>query len=108
MVQGRLRLDGPAYTSVLQCVVRWNTYIALALAPAVVAAEGVPLVALAVAVMVPAANILSVAVLARHGTAGRAGPAAFARAVATNPLILACLLGIVLNRGRGRSAIAGA
>ena len=94
-----LRLDGPAYTSVLQCVVRWNTYIALALAPAVVAAEGVPLVALAVAVMVPAANILSVAVLARHGTAGRAGPVAFARAVATNPLILACLLGIVLNRG---------
>ena len=64
----RLRLDGPAYTSVLQCVVRWNTYVALALAPAVVAAEGVPLVALAVAVMVPAANVMSVAALARHGT----------------------------------------
>ena len=27
------RLGGPAYTSVLQCVVRWNTYVALALAP---------------------------------------------------------------------------
>jgi hypothetical protein len=93
----RLRLDGPAYTSILQCVVRWNTYIALALAPAVLSAEGVPLVALAVAVMVPAANVMSVAALARHGRAGRAGPAAFARAVATNPLILACLLGIALN-----------
>ncbi len=93
----RLRLDGPAYTSVLQCVVRWNTYIALALAPATLAAEGVPLVALAVAVMVPVANLLSVAALARHGTAGRAGPAAFARAVVTNPLILACLVGMALN-----------
>jgi predicted permease len=92
-----LQLDGPAYTSILQCVVRWNTYIALALAPAVLSAQGVPLVALAVAVMVPAANVMSVAALARHGRAGRAGPAAFARAVATNPLILACLLGIALN-----------
>ena len=96
---GRLRLDGPAYTSVLQCVVRWNTYIALALAPSVVPAEGVPLVALAVAVMVPAANVLSVATLARHGMAGQAGSASFVRAVATNPLIVACLLGIVLNWG---------
>ena len=95
----RLRLDGPAYTSILQCVVRWNTYIALALAPAVVGPAGIPLVALAVAIMVPVANILSVAALARHGSAGRAGPARFARAVATNPLILACLVGSSLNLG---------
>ena len=92
-----LRLDGPAYTSVLQCVVRWNTYIALALAPTVLPAEGVPLVALAVAVMVPTANVISVAALARHGRAGRAGPWTFARAVATNPLILSCAVGIALN-----------
>ena len=92
-----LRLDGPAFTSVLQCVVRWNTYVALALAPAVVAPQAVPLVALAVAVMVPAANILSVAALARHGTAPRTGPSQFARAVASNPLILACALGIAIN-----------
>lgn len=92
-----LRLDGPAYTSVLQCVVRWNTYIALALAPTVLPAEGVPLVALAVAVMVPTANVISVAALARHGRAGRAGPWRFVRAVATNPLILSCAVGIALN-----------
>ena len=90
-------LDGPAYTSVLQCVVRWNTYVALALAPALFGPAAIPLVALAVAVMVPAANVMSVAALARHGSAGRAGPAAFARAVATNPLIVACIAGIALN-----------
>ena len=94
-----LRLDGPAYTSVLQCVVRWNTYVALALAPSVVTAEGVPLVALAVAVMVPAANVLSIVALTRHGSAGPARPVALARAIATNPLILACLLGTALNLG---------
>lgn len=94
-----LLLDGPAYTSILQCVVRWNTYIALALAPAALPPEGVALVALAVAIMVPAANLMSVAALSRHGRAGRAGPAAFARSVATNPLIVACAVGIGLNLG---------
>ena len=96
---GRLRwhLDGPAYTSVLQCLVRWNTYVALALAPALFSPAATPLMALAVAVMVPSANVLSVAALSRHGRMGPAGPQAFARAVATNPLIVACLAGGLLN-----------
>lgn len=94
-----LALPGPTYTSVLQCVVRWNTYVALALAPSVVPPEGLPLVALAVAIMVPVANVLSVVALARHGSAGPIGFLRLVRAVATNPLILACLIGIVLNLG---------
>ena len=66
-----------------------------------------PLVALAVAVMVPAANVMSVAALARHGRAGRTGPLAFARAVATNPLIVACVAGIAINlSGLGLPALA--
>ena len=103
----RWQLDGPAYTSVLQCVVRWNTYVALALAPALFGLVALPLVALAVAVMVPAANVMSVAALARHGRAGRTGPLAFARAVATNPLIVACVAGIAINlSGLGLPAVA--
>jgi len=90
-------LSGPAYTSVLQCVVRWNSYVALALAPAVSPQAGVPLAALAVAVMVPSANVLSVAALARHGSAARAGPAAFARALVSNPLIVATVAGVAVN-----------
>lgn len=93
----RWQLNGPAYTSVLQCVVRWNTYVALALGPALFGADAGPLVALAVAVMVPAANVLSVAALARHGSAGRTGAAAFAKALAANPLILASIAGMALN-----------
>src|SRR5262245_38902119 len=42
-----LGLTGPTYTSVLQCVVRWNTYVALALAPALLPPRAIPLVALA-------------------------------------------------------------
>jgi predicted permease len=97
LLRQRLALTGPAYTSVLQCVVRWNTYVALALAPSVVPPEATPLVALAVAIMVPVANLMSVVALARHGSAGPVGVWSLPRAVATNPLILACLAGVTLN-----------
>jgi predicted permease len=97
LLRKRLALTGPTYTSVLQCVVRWNTYVALALAPSVVPPQATPLLALAVAIMVPVANLMSVIALARHGRAGPIGVLSLARAVATNPLILACLAGVALN-----------
>lgn len=97
LLRHRLALAGPTYTSVLQCVVRWNTYVALALAPSVLPPDATPLVALAVAIMVPVANLMSVVALARHGSAGPIDARSLARAVATNPLILACLVGIALN-----------
>jgi malonate transporter len=91
-----LRLPGPAYTSLLQGVVRWNSYVVLSLVPPLFGREALPLCAVAIALLVPAANVLSVAALARHG-AGRGGPAVAARAVLTNPLILACAAGLAWN-----------
>ena len=69
-------------------------------------AEAMPLVALAVAVMVPAANVMSVAALARHGRAGPRGarPPSPGR-VATNPLIVACAAGRRAQPARARPAI---
>jgi malonate transporter len=46
-----------------------------------------------VAVLVPLANVLSVAALARHGGKKAGGWRGFVRALATNPLILACVAG---------------
>ncbi|MFO1039201.1 MAG: AEC family transporter [Geminicoccaceae bacterium] len=90
-------MSGPAYTSVLQTLVRWNTYVALGLAPDALGPGGLQLVTLAVVVMVPTANLLSIFALARHGGRVPAGWAPIVRSVVTNPLILACLLGIVLD-----------
>lgn len=90
----RFRLDGPAFTSVLQCVVRTNTYVALALTPLVLPAAEV---AVAVAVLVPTANLISVTALARHGSGRRPGVGYLARSVLQNPLILATLLGAGVN-----------
>ena len=86
-------VSGPAYTSLLQGVVRWNSYVALALGPLLFGTTGTAVIALAVAILTPAANVLSVAALARYGGRSGGGMVSFLRAIATNPLIVACVLG---------------
>lgn len=95
-----LGTDGPGFTSVFQGSVRPNTYVALAAAAALFGPAGVTLTAICIAAVVPLVNVLSVTVLARHVTGdGRSAPGAFTtlKAIARNPLIIACALGISLN-----------
>lgn len=93
--------DGPAFSSVFQGGVRFNNYIGLVVATAVLGAEGLALAALCNAVLVPLVNITSTLTLARHGQ-GHTRIAAIAREVATNPLVVACVLGMALQLA-GRS-----
>ena len=93
----RLGADGPRFTSIYQGAVRPNTYVGLAVAAGAFGRPGVSLAAICVAATVPLVNLLSVAVLSRYAGASAARARAVAVAVATNPLILACALGIVLN-----------
>ena len=88
---------GPVFTSVFQGVVRQNTYIGLAVALAVFGADGLAAAAVAVAVIVPLVNLLSVTILTRYGEGGRPGWLGAVRPVVRNPLIVACALGIALN-----------
>ncbi len=89
--------DGPAFTSVFQGGVRFNTYIALAVIQALHGPEGLAVGALAAGLMIVLINVACIAALARWGSARIAGPGAFARAVLANPLIVACAVGWVLN-----------
>lgn len=91
-----LAIDGPAYTSLFQGSIRFNTYVAIATAIGVYGPDGAAVAAMVMAAMIPLVNVLSVGVLARHA-GSRTGPAAVVRGIATNPLILACLAGGVLN-----------
>lgn len=91
-----LALDGPAFTSLFQGAVRWNSYVALGAIAAVLGPKGFALAAIAVAIMVPLANALCVVVLMRHAN-GETGLAMLAQQLARNPLILACLAGIVVQ-----------
>lgn len=94
------RMEGPGFTSLFQCVLRPNSYVGLGIAAGLWGSEGIALTAFCLAVVVPLVNLLCVLAMLRW--AKREDAAAFRwRAVtgpiATNPLILSCLLGITLN-----------
>lgn len=91
-----LRVEGPAFTSIYQGVVRFNTYVGLSVVLAVFHAEGGTVAALVMAIMIPLLNVLCVLVLSAH-TGGGTTVSGVTRGLITNPLILACLAGIGLN-----------
>ena len=99
LLKAPLRIGGPAFTSLYQGVIRMNTYLAFAIGFALAGQPGVEATAIAVAIFVPIANLLCVAVLVRHGTSEAEGSAfgRTAKAIVTNPLIVSILIGLLLN-----------
>lgn len=99
LLRPALGLDGPAFTSVFQGAVRFNSYVGLGAVLALYGNQGVGLFAVAMALCVPVINVFCVAVLARYGgdPNRRVDALQQLRLVVTNPLILACLAGIALN-----------
>ncbi len=84
------------FSSVFQTAVRWNAFIALAVAQKIFPPAGTAVVALAMAVIIIPLNVMSVAVVARFGTRTADWPKVL-RATATNPLIIGVLAGIALS-----------
>lgn len=88
-----LPVTGPQYTSVFQGTLRWNGFVALAALANLYGAPGVALAAIAIAVLVPTLNVLSVLVLTRHAGSAPPTPARTLAILLRNPLILACAAG---------------
>lgn len=93
LIEKLLRTDPPGFTSIFQGTLRWNSFIALAIAGNLFGKEGVTLAAVAIASLIPILNILCVSVLKKYGT----GEDSLLRGLVTNPFILGTLLGILLN-----------
>ncbi len=89
-------LDGPAFTSVVQGALRFNTYVALAVAAGLHGKAGLAQLAIVLAFAVPLGNAICVLALARFGMRG-GGSASVVSEVAKNPLILASLAGLALS-----------
>jgi len=110
LLRSRLKLTGPSYTSVFQAFIRPNVYLGIAAAFALYGEDGLTLISVCVAVLVPLVNVLSVIVLVRHAAADDKVPGwrhAFGQIV-RNPLIIACGLGALLNvTGFGLPPLAG-
>ena len=91
----RLPVEPAGFTALFQGAIRPNTYVALAVAASLYDSAGTTLAAVAIAVVIPLVNVLSVVVLSAHAPAVRGRDAAVQ--VLRNPIVLACALGIALN-----------
>lgn len=85
------------FTSLFQGAIRFNTYIGLAVASALFGDAGLVIAAIAVSIMIPLVNVLSVICFSIATDGPRKSPTQVLIGLLTNPLIVACLLGVALN-----------
>ncbi|EIJ43810.1 putative permease [Beggiatoa alba B18LD] len=97
LIRGVLAVDGRGFSSIFQGSVRFNSYVGIAVAAALLQGAGVPLAALAMACMIPLANILCVSILAHYATHEPTHWGVIFKALLRNPLIIGCVIGISLN-----------
>ncbi|EKE43984.1 auxin Efflux Carrier [Oceaniovalibus guishaninsula JLT2003] len=91
----RLRpMPAARFGPVLQGVIRFNTYLALAVVTMLAGSEGVERAAIYLAVAVPLVNVLAIQALRTPGDGH--GALSLLKSVFRNPLILACLFGFAL------------
>lgn len=84
------------YSTVFQTTVRWNGFMALAIAEKLFPPEGAAIVALAMGAIVIPINLFSVFVVTRFADAG-ANWVTILRRIATNPLVLAASAGLLMR-----------
>lgn len=80
------------FGAAMQGVIRFNTYLGLAIMGTVAGAQGLEQAAIYLAVAVPLVNVLSIMALQQ----GSASPMSLLRTVLGNPLIIACIMGLAL------------
>ncbi|KVW32928.1 AEC family transporter [Burkholderia ubonensis] len=96
LIRPFVRVDGAGFTSVFQGAVRFNNYLGASLAAGLFGAQGIALAAVCVAAIVPTVNLMCVLVFARYGST-RLGIAALVRQIVSNPLVVACAIGIAMQ-----------
>lgn len=98
LIKRLANVDSPGFTSLFQGGIRFNTYIGLALAASLYGQQGLVIAVIIAAIMIPVINILCVCVLEYFGRQhGSTSVVRLLKAVITNPLIVACVLGIGIN-----------
>lgn len=95
--QWGIKAEPARFTSVFQGSIRPNTYVALAAAGTLYQEQGLALTAIAIAGVVPLVNVLSVWAFTFYVPQGKRNWKRLGKTFITNPLIIACLLGILLN-----------
>lgn len=89
LAQPLFRLPHATFAACFQCGFRFNTYVALAAAASLGGESGLATLSLLIGTLVPVVNVAAVGMLAR-GAGAR-----IALEIARNPLVLACVAGIL-------------
>jgi malonate transporter len=93
----RQGVDGPAFTSIFQGAIRWQTYVALSVSRNLFGAAGLALASVAMVAIIPMVNVFSVAVLAHYASPEKQSARSIVMTVFKNPLIWACAIGLFIN-----------
>jgi len=94
----RFPQSGPSFSSIFQGATRFHGFVAIAVIGPLYGDAGVTLAALALAIMVPLLNVISVVVLSVYGHSDtRPQVIAVAKKIVANPLIIACAVGLLFN-----------
>ena len=101
------RMGGAAFTSLFQGGVRFNTFVALALAESLFGRDGLFLAALGAGFMIVLINVLCVSAFSvTVGNGGRMDLKRLGVDLLRNPLIIGCVAGIALNASGIRLPVA--
>lgn len=94
----RFPQSGPSFSSVFQGATRFHGFVAIAVIGPLYGDTGVTLAALALAIMIPLLNVISVIVLSVYGNNdSKPEVRAVLGKIVANPLIIACLVGLLFN-----------
>jgi hypothetical protein len=89
------RLGNPAFTTIFQVGTRWNAFVALAAAEQFVGTQGLGVMAVAIALLIPTINVSCIIVLSAFGPS-TTSVSGIIRIVAKNPLVQACAVGLLI------------
>lgn len=92
-----LKVDGPAFSSLFQGSVRWNTYIVLAVAGGLYGPGGITVAAVALVALIPVINVFAVTVLTHFASSEPPTMRRVFGQLLANPYIWACLVGGLIN-----------
>ncbi len=93
-----LPVDGARFTSIYQGGIRFNSYIGLAAISATIGDAGVAIAAICMAIMIPLINLACILTFSLHSPTARPGWRQVLKTVISNPLILACVAGMLCNQ----------
>ncbi|CAN2040866.1 AEC family transporter [Candidatus Magnetomoraceae bacterium gMMP-15] len=97
VLRAKLKFNHAAFTSMFQGSMRPNIYIGLAAAAALYGDAGIILGIIALAILIPLVNLVSVSILGRYAESNSSGWKNAFLSILRNPLIIACALGLLLN-----------